>query len=109
MERYNLYWKNRRIGYITYDNHKDLFYAKLNDSSHGYPRVLFGIFKPKSEANDTDVRRYLEYATLPPTREGLDDTLRRLGVRGYNRWEIFKAYKGRNANDHTSIKPEGYE
>lgn len=104
LEIYDLYYKNKKCGEIHYNRQEDKFKAFLHSKVNNEFPV--GLFTPKAlpEVDDTRVKMYIKNRVAPKTRENIQDLLRAKGLKSYSPWGLYKANKGKNANDYATIK-----
>lgn len=103
LEVYNILWRGSKAGLLYYDTEKDRFSAKLLIEGKDYPHRLFG-FNGKKEINDKEFRDYLDGTVMPINRQNVSDVLEKIGLTYYDKWEIYKAYLGRNPKDYCEIE-----
>ena len=97
MKRYDImYDKKKKVGELIAQDGK--YRAVRLDDEH-YPLMLFGIFDPVVEAGHEQVLRFIKDRVTPPTREGMEDILRGLGMSYYDPEEFFFKTQGREMGD----------
>lgn len=97
MKTYDIiYDKSKKVGELIVENGK---YKAVRMNNKHYPLMLFGIFEPVREVEHEQVLRFIKDRVTPPTREGIEDILKELGMTHYDPEEFFFRTQGREMGD----------
>ena len=110
MESYKLFYRNKYLGNINYDEVADKFSFDKSDATTDFPaRFSTDIIKgtPKDNITDEDIRDFIENRVVPKNRQYLDLYLSLIGLNYYDEWEIFKRLSGMFSTDPYWINSYG--
>ena len=98
--------KNSIIGYLYLDDNKAAKITLNPDvninsvPAHFRPSYLEGVYT----IDNSQVYKWVGTRIPPQYRQDISDVLKSLGLKEYDEYQIFKAYKGRSVRDDYYIK-----
>ncbi len=95
--------------YLEYTETGDLhiFHMWINPEipyAELHPRFKFLSRKGKTEFDNHETIRFIQRRVYEPGYEGIKEVLKNNGLKYYDAWELFKAYKGRHTSDDLEVE-----